>query len=164
MDKIEKLERLLRHIELVRDNCIIIAKKMMQNGEEQFARELIANSLKHDNSKFFGIEWEVLTGEGGEILKIAIDHHNLSNKHHPEYWGSIKEMPRLFLAEMVADWKARSTEFGSSLIDWIDGEAAKRFGFTKEDEVYENIMEFVNLLCDRPFVTIVKKRRKPIKG
>jgi hypothetical protein len=60
-------------------------------------------------------------------------------------------MPRLYLAEMVADWKARSSEKGTALREWVDGEAMKRFGFKKGDAAYAAISEFAYMLCDPPF-------------
>ena len=65
-------------------------------------------------------------------------------------------MPRIYLAEMVCDWKARSEEFGSSLRDWITNSACKRFGFTDKDPVYKAIFEFVDLLCQKPFEAITE--------
>jgi hypothetical protein len=60
-------------------------------------------------------------------------------------------MPDIYVAEMIADWKARSSEFGTSLREWIDNGAAARFGYTKEDKVYSVIMKFTSLLLDKPF-------------
>lgn len=165
MEEIEQLEKLLRHIELVNQNTLLLGKKLILLGESVFGRRLIANGLRHDYSKFFGAEWETLTGAdvSQDALAAAVSKHNKRNKHHPEYWGSIHKMPRLYVAEMVCDWKARATEFGTSLMDWIDGDAQKRFGFTKEDDVYETIVFFVNLLCDKPFSQqkVVIRARKP---
>jgi hypothetical protein len=87
-------------------------------------------------------------------LKMAIIHHNQTNEHHPEHWQGIKNMPSVFVAEMVADWKARSEEFGTSLREWIDEAATKRFGFTKEDDIYKEIIKYVDMLCQKSFEQI----------
>lgn len=158
MDEIERIDKVVRHITNVQENCFVLGKKLMENSEADLGRQLIANGFIHDNSKFFGIEWEALHSEDGTDktkLELAIFNHNSVNKHHPEAWGNIKNMPRLYLAEMVCDWAARAAEFGASLIDWIHGGAMKRYGFTKNTKVYKEIMFFVNLLVDKPF--------KPIK-
>ena len=55
---------------------------------------------------------------------------------------------------MVADWKARSEEFGTSLREWIDEHATKRFGFTKEDDTYKEIIKYVDMLCQKSFEQI----------
>ena len=156
-----KLEFVARHIRNVEDNTLLLGKKLIERGDIALGHKLIANGQVHDASKFHGIEFEYLslnnpTDENKQLkLKLAVHHHNTTNPHHPEYWsGGIKEMPSVYVAEMVADWKARSEEFGSSLRDWIDEHATKRFGFTKEDKVYEEIMEYVNLLCQTPFTAV----------
>ena len=150
---LEKLEAVIRHIENVKDNCILLGKRLIEEeGEFDLGKQLIANSYIHDNSKFYGIEWEFLGEQGGRSkLDLAVSQHNKTNPHHPEYWGNITEMPRVFLAEMACDWKARSEEFGTSIRDWIDDGAAKRFGYKKNDRVYKEIMYFVDLLCEKPF-------------
>lgn len=40
---------------------------------------------------------------------------------------------------------------GTNLREWVDNDAAKRFGYTKNDQVYKTIMEFVNMLLLPPF-------------
>jgi len=158
-----KIRAITRHIRNVEDNCLILGERLINNGEIELGHKLIANGHIHDASKFHGIEWEQMAPgeasneEGAKLkLKLAVQHHNRTNPHHPEYWGTIHLMPRLYLAEMVADWKARSEEFGTSLRDWIDEQATKRFGFTKEEKIYQEIMEFVNLLCEKPFENLSK--------
>lgn len=114
---------------------------------------LIANGFIHDNSKFFGIEWDYLTDTSGDpvLMKTAVHHHNVSNPHHPEYWGTIDQMPPLYLAEAVCDWAARASEFGTSLQSWIDVGAAEKFGYKIDSEVHLKIMYFSGLLLDKPF-------------
>jgi hypothetical protein len=150
MNEIDKLDIILRHINSVQENCTLLGKRLIDRGEFDLGVILIANGQIHDNSKFCGVEWDHLF-PGDPQLGIAVSQHNRTNRHHPEHWGGIDKMPRVFLAECVCDWKTRSSEFGSSLHAWIDGDAAKRFIYTKNDEVYERIMYFANLLCDKPF-------------
>ena len=87
-------------------------------------------------------------------LSMAISHHNTTNDHHPEFWGRIHEMPRWAVVEMVCDWKSRSEEFGSSLHGYIKDQATKRWRFSERNPIYRTIMEFVNMLCDKPFARI----------
>jgi hypothetical protein len=163
-DILGKINRLTRHIRNVEDNCVLLGTKLIECGDIEFGRKLIANGMIHDASKFSGIEFENLSyqepskEESAKLkLKMAVHHHNLTNPHHPEHWGNISMMPSVFLAEAVCDWKSRSEEFGTSLRDWIDNEATKRFGFTKEDKIYKEIMGFVDLLCEKPFENITKE-------
>ena len=157
----EKIRAIARHIRNVEDNCLLLGEKLVMRGEIDLGHRLAANGYVHDASKFHGIEWDHMAPgqptveEGAKLkLKLAVQHHNRTNPHHPEYWGDIRLMPRLYIAEMVADWKARSEEFGTSLRDWIDEVATKRFHFEKEEKIYKEIIEFVDLLCSKPFEQI----------
>lgn len=157
MSSLAKITSIWRHIEEVQKNCFIIAEKLIANGEDDLARQLLTNSLVHDQSKLQGIEWMYLhsnddSDEAVANRKLAIHQHNSVNPHHPEHWrGGIKNMPTVFLIEMVADWKSRSSDFGTSLQEWIDNGAAKRFNYTKKTKVYRDIMKYTNMLVERPF-------------
>ena len=157
-----KIEGIVRHIRNVQENCLLMGEKFIERGLVEFGRELIARGFCHDNSKFYGTEWDnmapgiPITDKPAKLkLKLSVTHHNRINNHHPEHWdGGINYMPRIALAEMVCDWKARSEEFGSSLRDWINNSATKRYGFTEKDPVYAIIMEYVDMICEKPFTTI----------
>jgi len=150
--KKEKLDALVRHIEGVQENCQLLANRLIDEDKSNFelAKRLIANSYMHDNSKFSSLEWQHLTkaDEDDEMLDIVIKEHNSGNLHHPEYWNGIKNMPDVYIAEMCVDWRARSTELGTDLREWIDEKATKRWDFTKRDAVYKKIMKYVNLLLE----------------
>ena len=65
-------------------------------------------------------------------------------------------MSRLALAEMVCDVVARSSEFGTSVFEWIDTVATKKYKFKKNDEIHKQIMFFLELLLDKPFTALKK--------
>lgn len=162
-EALEKIRAIARHIRNVEDNCLLLGEKLIDLGEIDLGHRLIANGFVHDASKFHGIEFENLTisqpsqEEGAKLkLRMAVSHHNRTNPHHPEYWMGIDNMPDLYLAEMVCDWKARSEEFGTSLRDWIDNDATKRFDFEKDGKTYKQIMRFVDLICVKPFEQITE--------
>lgn len=159
-DTKELINKIVRHIQNVQENCIMLGRKLIDKDQEDVGRKLIYNCFQHDVSKFLGMEWEYLTLSSSKKrlnkndrfgLTLAVKSHTLSNLHHPEYWGDIHHMPDIYVMEMVCDWKSRSTEFGTSLIDWINKDAAERYKFTKDDEVYKKIIKYVEMLCDTPF-------------
>lgn len=159
-----KINSITRHIRNVEDNCILMGTRLIQSGEIELGKQLISNGFVHDVSKFYGIEFENLSVDGmvGEEtklkLKMAIHHHNSTNLHHPEAWaGGIKSMPSVYLAECVADWKSRSEEFGTALRDWIDNEATKRWRFDKNDDVYKEIVKYVDMICQKPFTNVTQE-------
>lgn len=157
-----KIRAITRHIRNVEDNCFLLGEKLILQGEVDLGKQLIANGFIHDASKFHGIEFEYMAPgvpmaeESAKLkLKIAIHHHNSTNSHHPEFWGDIKAMPIVFLAECVCDWKSRSQEFGTDLREWIITYATKKFNFSNSDKVYSDIMKFVDLVCEKPFEKII---------
>ena len=71
----------------------IEGKRLIESGQIDLGKMLIARGLSHDNSKFFGAEWDNMSpiqsiNEDKEKskLKLAIHHHNSTNLHHPEAW------------------------------------------------------------------------------
>jgi hypothetical protein len=153
-----KIKSITRHIRNVEDNCLILGERLILQGDIDLGKQLIANGFIHDASKFYGIEFEYLalnnpTEEANKLKKkMAIQHHNTTNLHHAEAWpGGIENMPDVYLAELVCDIKARSEEFGTSLMDYIDEEGIKHWSITKDTTTYKKIVTFVELLCDQPF-------------
>ena len=134
-ETLAKVDSLTRHIQNVQDNCLLLGKRLIENGEIDLGKKLIANGFIHDASKFNGIEWDNLLL--GKISEEEID------------------KARINLVELLCDWKSRSEEFGTALLDYINDHATKRFNFSKEDEVYKVLMKYYDLLCDKPFEKIV---------
>jgi hypothetical protein len=149
-----KLNFRVRHIQNVQNAALLLADRLAEKGEFNLARRLVQRSLCHDSSKFEGIEWDYLDIPSSDKLnrrnlKLAIHQHQQGNDHHPEYFpGGVSDMSRVQLAEMVCDWKARSEEFGSSLVDWVKDVACERYGFTVRSKVYHRIKFFLDLLLD----------------
>jgi len=154
----ERLEILRRHIDHVQESSWIVAERLIKRAEKNdraLAHELVTNVQVHDHSKFTGIEWLYLHDDvkekEPELFKVAWLQHVSTNTHHPEYWHGIDNMPDVFLAEMVADWKARSNELGTDLRSWIKESATKKFKFPATGKVYKKIKIFVDLMLDKPF-------------
>jgi hypothetical protein len=148
------LDNLIRHINLVRESCTLLGRRLIKQGRVDFGRLLIARGFKHDASKFLGIEWDYLhAGPDApkEKLEAAIAQHVRTNDHHVEYWGGLEQMPEICVAEMVCDWLARSQEFGTSLRDWIDTEAMNRYHIKTDSDQYKWIMTFIDMLLEDPF-------------
>lgn len=147
-----RLDSVVRHIQNVQSNALLLAERLIeQDNECELARQLVANSLEHDKSKLYGIEWDYLLSDDKEKLKMAVEQHNKTNAHHPEHWGGIKEMPRVFLAEMACDIKARSSEFGTDVKDWLKEVATKKYDFSTGSKAYKDLMYFLNLLLESRF-------------
>jgi hypothetical protein len=158
----KRLKALTRHVNNVLESCILLGNRLIDNGERSLGLELISNGYTHDHSKFSGAEWLYLNEESKEktpeLFFAALLQHQSTNPHHPEYWqvdsdiaSGIKQMPRLYIAEMVCDWKARSNEFGTDLRGWIKEKATKKWMFTFQSSEYKQIKDMVDLLLDSEF-------------
>lgn len=149
-----KLRNVIRHIQGVSENCNELAFRLSERGEQDFARRLIANGLIHDNSKLSGIEWECLhSGEEKKLFDEALHHHVTTNMHHSEFWGKegVHDMPRIYIGEMVADWKQRSSEFGTDFNEWVTEVATKKYNFDFRSKAGKEIKDFVSLILDKSF-------------
>jgi len=152
-----KLFKVDKHIKGVHEAIATLCERIIDTAETEedldFAKKLLQRGYSHDLSKFTGIEWESLNAESEkELLHIAMRQHHQMNDHHAEHFiGGIREMNNLQIAEMVADLKARSSEFGSDLRTYIKEELTERLGFTVNSKVYKTIKKFVDLLLDDQF-------------
>jgi hypothetical protein len=154
----KRLDKVLRHIDNVRDSCLLLGERLIVRGEEEMGRKLIANGHIHDNSKLHGVEWLYLHDDVQESepekFKLALMEHVQTNPHHPEYWsGGIDTMPRLYKAEMVCDWHARSSEFGTDLREWAKGKAVRKYKMNHSGRTYKEIKELLDLLLERKFTS-----------
>lgn len=152
-------EDLLTHIRRVQDNAMILAKHWYEQGRTDFARQLLAKAMKHDVSKWAGIEWDYLhrgNDVNPEMLRRAINNHQQTNDHHPEFWGGLENMPEVCVAEMVCDWLARAQEFGTSLKDWIKKTGARNYRFHAAPQQSTWITECVEVLLHQKFAELPK--------
>jgi hypothetical protein len=151
----EHLKNLVRHIDLVREACLLLGERLMDQGRIDFGRLLVARGFEHDVSKFYGIEWDWLHAGRDtpkDQLEFAIKQHTRTNSHHPEFHGGIENMAELDVAEMVCDWYARSQEHGTGLRDWIKENAISRFKIGLQSQQFEWINGFINMLLEDHFV------------
>jgi len=66
-------------------------------------------------------------------MKPAIDHHNISNRHHPEHFeNGISGMNLIDLIELVCDWKAASMRNKEGDVIKSIEINQKRFGYSDE--------------------------------
>ena len=152
----KRRKALARHIENVRQNCEKLGEILIEKGEHEIGHRLIANGHCHDQSKWNGIEWLYLNEETREktpeLFSAALLEHQKSNLHHPEAWpDGIHSMDRLHRAEMVCDWAARSSEFGTDLREYLKTKATKRFNITIQSKAYRELKELMDLFLDPSF-------------
>jgi hypothetical protein len=127
----------MRHIETVRNYINAVIKLLIFRQEQ------------HDQSKLESPEVEVFeiytpklrdcvygSDEYKQYLaemKSALDHHNATNRHHPEHFkNGILDMNLIDLIEMLCDWKAATLRHNTGDIYKSLEINQKRFGYSDE--------------------------------
>jgi len=152
---IEHLDNLINHIDRVRNNCLLLGKRLIAQNQERLGLNIIARGFKHDVSKFQGKEWKYLhSGKDVSIDKLneAIDLHRKRNSHHPEFHDGIHNMDQASVAEMVCDILARCQELGECFWDWTEENIIKGKNLKKSDKQYKWIHQFAEILLESQFV------------
>jgi hypothetical protein len=150
------LDDLIHHISLVREACIRLGSRLIEQGDD-LGRQLIARGHIHDHSKFHGIEWQYLhVGDDidKDMLKLAIHQHVHTNSHHPEYHGGIQNMPPLDVAEMCCDCLARSQEFGTNIKDWFKEDAVHKYKISTHGKQWKLIQQYLDILLHNSFAKL----------
>ena len=85
--------------------------------------------------------------DGIEVqVRLAINHHVTSNRHHYQFHSDPNDMTEVDLIKMICDWTAMSQELGqdgSSARGWADKTVGKRVKFNAANTrfVYRMIAE-----------------------
>ena len=137
-------KRTKKHIDLVKKYC----QKIYGLDPVKY-EDLLNRAKEHDLSKYSEEElkpyilltWNYyadkhnldfkLTSEMEKKTREAWFHHYTVNKHHPEYYKNIEDMPDIDIAEMVADWCSVSEEMGNNPIEWAKGKIGSKFKFNE---------------------------------
>ncbi len=149
---LKKIAIINRHKNIVKDATDLLGSRLIDQGEIHLGVKLISLGWVHDLSKMDNFEMTYLIENEDKVsLKLAIEKHQASNRHHVGFWGNVEEMPRLFIAELVCDLFARSAEFGTNLRDYLKDEFMPLHKINPQGKVYKTIKEFVDLLLEKPF-------------
>lgn len=150
----DKLQDALRHLKNVHAACELMALRLIDRnepGDREMAMILVVNGFTHDLSKLYGLEWDWIHQDvDREKLALAVQQHQATNEHHPEFWGGASLMPPVRIAEMVCDWFARSQEMGTDLREWTKT-AMEKYGINPRSKLGLQIKKFVNLLLNPQF-------------
>ena len=139
----------LEHIEKVKEFCskaIILFEKQYEKHDntkliepEKEYFDIYTPKLK--NCVFGSDEYKSYLKE----LKVALDHHYNTHRHHPEHFeNGIKDMNLLDLLEMLCDWIASTKRMkDGDPIASVD-KNQERFGYS--DEIAQIFKNTINLL------------------
>lgn len=150
-----KVDAIIRHKEYVKNACLYLSKKLIKQGRHDIGIKLVELAYIHDISKFHDIEFFYLNNTTKntkpEMFDLAHQEHVRDNMHHPEYWSGFANMPEIYIAELACDFLARSQEFGSDVIEWINKIAVEKYEINKEGSQYKWLMFYINLLLEDSF-------------
>lgn len=167
VDAKTRITRIQRHISLVQEFGNLLIEQCQEldfiQDKIEFQRNLAANILVHDHSKlsnkkeflFLSLshnEIKSLSQEESEEFKEVIKNHSKTNPHHSEFYqDGIGDMDDVHLAEMVCDWKARSSEFGTDLRDFVKNKAEEKYRLNDFPNNYLKIKKMIDLICPPSF-------------
>lgn len=108
----------------------------------------------HDKSKYSEEEFEPYRQwfhscsyeeRDEKAFNKAWEHHYKFNRHHPQYWvdedGNIKDMDKIFIAEMLLDWEAMSMKFGGTTYEYYLKEKDKKPFSDNTKKIIESVIE-----------------------
>lgn len=146
------------HKTYVKKSAEKLAQYLEKNSAFEHARMLRERAEAHDNSKLTcSDELNALSRiindkttlkdankQLSPIKKDAIALHWKHNSHHPEHFQSIIDMSKLDIMEMCCDWHARSVQYGTNFLEYVNKQNEVRFHFPSW--MFEEILHFCNVL------------------
>ena len=155
---IKHIEETLMHKQYVLESAKILSEYLINIGNPSVALMLVKRCSCHDDSKFSLQEISVLSKIDNpsnfrnadtdltEAEKELVRLHGTHNRHHPEYFDKITEMKDLDLMEMACDCNARSMEYGTDLLEFIEVRQNNRFHMP--EDMYNQYKKYCSILVE----------------
>ena len=148
---LENVSKITDHIQAVQRRCQLLGNRLIKSGEVTLGTELISQGQLHDNSKLLDFEFKHLHDIEDPNFAQALHAHRVTNKHHPEYWNGIENMPDVCLAEMVCDLSARAAEFGTDLRDYVNTVVLARYNVELDSPAIRFMHRMMDILLNSKF-------------
>lgn len=142
--------------------CNTFANYLQELGQTEDAEDLRERAVLHDNSKILNKdEFRALTSiindksclkdansKLSQFKQDAIELHWRNNEHHPEHYEDISQMTPRARREFVCDCCARSIQYKTDLLEFMETRLKDRFHFSDmvRDEILYNCKILLNLL------------------
>lgn len=153
-----QINDLFEHKKYVLDSCKRLSLYLIESENEvDLALELLKRAAVHDNSKleseefdnFIGLKCGAKAFVNAQVTlnnyeKEKIQLHWKNNRHHPEHFNNVQEMSKLDILEMICDWDARSRQYQTDLIEFVETRQENRFHFP--EEMFKTIMYYCNII------------------
>lgn len=149
------------HKEFALKSCQKLARYLEAEGAFEHAAALRERGKVHDNSKISDEdELHALsrivndkvtlvdpTKKLSPIKRDAIALHWKHNTHHPEHFKSPIDMSKLDIMEMCCDWHARSVQYNTDFLEYINTQQETRFHFP--DWMFAEILHYCEVLASK---------------
>lgn len=142
--------------------CNIFADYLQELGQIEDADDLRERAILHDNSKILNKdEFRALTSIINDKSSLrdansrlssfkqdAIELHWKNNEHHPEHYENIADMSPRARREFVCDCCARSIQYKTDLLEFMETRLKERFHFSDivKEEIMYNCKTLLNLV------------------
>lgn len=157
-ETLEHIMDTLAHKKYVLEACSSLIKYLYNNDRENDAIALARRCSFHDNSKFLDEEMysfttlppekETMKNPKKPITKEienVISIHWKNNPHHPEYYNSYKDMSEIDVMEMVCDWYARSLQYQTNFLEFVETRQQTRFQF--DEDFYDKVYRYCEIIA-----------------
>lgn len=147
------------HKSFVKKSCKKLADYLRTQNMDYHADLLMKRAEVHDDSKvkcadeLFALSTIIndksslksATKALSQLKTDALKLHWKHNDHHPEHYKNVADMPRDAMMEMCCDWHARSTQYGTDLLEFVKIRQEDRFHFPKY--MYDEIYHYCEILA-----------------
>lgn len=153
---INHIDETIIHKQYVLESARILSEYLILENRFDEALELINRCTIHDNSKFSQEEINAFINisskdslKNAKIkiegdFKTALQIHWKSNSHHPEYYEDYSQMSEMDIMEMACDWNARSIEYRTDLLEFVEIRQNERFHFN--ETMYLKLYKYCQIL------------------
>lgn len=153
----EHLMDTLEHKKWIIEASTIMVQYLIEQDREDDALALSKRCALHDNSKLereelslfskLPLERTTLKNPKENIsveIKDIISVHWRKNRHHPEHFDDYHSMNEIDIMEMVCDWFARSLQYDTDFMDFVETRQQIRFHF--DDDFYKKVYDYCCIL------------------
>ena len=150
------IDETINHKQHVLESAKILSEYLVLNDKLDDAITLIIRCSVHDNSKFTKEERNSLLNienkdslkdpriKMDDKLKETLKIHWKNNSHHPEHYDDYSKMTEMDITEMACDWNARSMEYNTNLLKFVETRQNERFYF--DEVLYLKLYKYCQML------------------
>lgn len=135
-------------------NAYVIYKDILCEKLNISPSLLLSNINKHDQSKYSDEEFNAYRNyfypcndeiKDEKMFNNAWEHHYKENPHHEDYWiddsGIPKDMPKIYIAEMLLDWAAMAITFDDNVYEYYTKERDNKTFSDNTKKIIDSVID-----------------------